>query len=141
MIINYKDISLRNIGEKTIPDNLEFNTQLDRIDLDYILGVVEHAYGSRVQQIHRLTYKRSYPNYIDRMYPYSSNFKFPNFILFNGQGIIFVLEHIARFICQCREAANSKFLKSRFFPNSLTGSAFTWYKSLLPNSIQSWNDM
>jgi hypothetical protein len=74
-----------------IQNNLEFNTQLDRIDSEYILGVVELAYGSRVQQIHRLTYKRPYPNCIDRIYPYPPNFKFPNFILFNGQRIIFVL--------------------------------------------------
>ena len=27
------------------------------------------------------------------------------------------------------------------FPNSLTGQAFKWYSSLLPHSIETWNDM
>ena len=83
-IINYKDISPRNMGEKMILDNPEFNTLLDRIDLEYILGVVKHVYILKVHQIHILAYRKPYPDYIYIMYPYSISFKFSNFMLFNG---------------------------------------------------------
>jgi hypothetical protein len=62
-------------------------------------------------------------------------------MLFNGQGTISAPEYITRFIYQCREAADSEFLKLRLFPNSLIESAFTWYIDLPPKSVQSWNDM
>jgi hypothetical protein len=83
-IINYKDISPRNMGEKMILGNPEFNTLLDRIDLEYILGVVKHVYILKVHQIHILAYRKPYPDYIDIMYPYSISFKFSHFMLFNG---------------------------------------------------------
>jgi hypothetical protein len=81
-----------------ILDDSEF-TPLDRIGPRYILGIVKQAYGLRVQQIHKPTYKRPYLDYIYRMYPYPINFRFPDFTLFNGQRSISTLEHIAWLIC------------------------------------------
>jgi len=46
---------------------------------------MEQAYGPKVQQIHRPTYKGPYLDYIDKMYFYPNNFKFLDFALFNGQ--------------------------------------------------------
>jgi hypothetical protein len=126
-ITNYEDILLKKHRrkKKTIPGNPEFNTPLDKIDPKYILWVVKQAYGPRVQQTHRPTYERPYLDYTDILYPYPINFKFSNFMLFNGQGTISALEHRVGFIYQCREAADSEFLKLRLFPNSLIESAFT----------------
>jgi hypothetical protein len=58
----------------------KFNTPLYRIDPEYILGIVEQVYGLRVQQIHIPTYKKHYPDYIDRMCPYPRKFRFPDFM-------------------------------------------------------------
>jgi hypothetical protein len=54
------------------------NGPLTRVDPKYILGIVEQDHWYKVQQIHRPTYKRLYPNYTDRMYLYPINFKFPD---------------------------------------------------------------
>jgi hypothetical protein len=60
----------RIMGVKMIPSDPKFNTPLDMINPEYILEVVEQAYGPRVQQIYKSTYMRPYPEYIDRMYLY-----------------------------------------------------------------------
>ena len=51
------------------------------------------------------------------------------------------MEHISRFLAQCGEASAEEALRVRFFPLSLTGSAFTWFASLPPNSIRGWTDL
>jgi hypothetical protein len=72
MIINYKKISLRKLDEKW--NQVSRVYPLDRINPEYILGIVEQAYT------------RPYLDYIDSMYPYPINFRFPEFMLFKGQG-------------------------------------------------------
>jgi len=51
------------------------------------------------------------------------------------------MEHINRFIIQCGEAANIDELRVRLFSSSLSGSAFTWFISLPPNSVITWADL
>ena len=51
------------------------------------------------------------------------------------------MEHFGRFIAQCKEVACEDALKVRFFPLSFSGSAFTWFASLPPNSILDWPDL
>lgn len=82
-IVNYKNISPRNMDEKMILGNPKF-TSLDKIDPKYILRIVAQTYSPRVQQTHRPTYKRRYPDYINIMYSYPTNFRFLEFTLFNG---------------------------------------------------------
>jgi hypothetical protein len=48
------------------------------------------------------------------------------------------LEHVSQFILQCGEASANDVLKLRMFPLSLSGTAFTWFTSLAPNSIFTW---
>lgn len=48
---------------------------------------------------------------------------------------------MARFTVQCGELANYENFtnfKLRLFPNSCTRAAFTWYGSLLRNSLLTW---
>ena len=85
-------ISHQETNEKTILDDIEFNTPLNRVDPEYILGV-DQAYGSRIQQIHISMYRRVYPDYIDKMCPYSINFIFLDFMFFNGKRSIYTLKH------------------------------------------------
>jgi hypothetical protein len=48
------------------------------------------------------------------------------------------LEHFGQFILQYGEACANDTLKLRMFPLSLSGTAFTWFTSLAPNSIFTW---
>jgi hypothetical protein len=45
---------------------------------------------------------------------------------------------LANFILQCGEASANDSLKLRMFPLSLSGTTFTWFTSLAPNSIFTW---
>jgi len=51
------------------------------------------------------------------------------------------MEHVNRFIIQSGEAANRDELRVRLFSSSLSGSAFTWFISLPPNSVITWADL
>jgi hypothetical protein len=46
--------------------------------------------------------------------------------------------HVGQFILQCGEVSANNTLKLRMFPLSLSGTAFTWFTSLAPNSIFIW---
>jgi len=50
-------------------------------------------------------------------------------------------EHIDQYILQLGEAGFHEALHIRLFSLSLTGTAFSWFSSLAPNSIQSWNQL
>ena len=66
------------------------------------------------------------------------------FSLFSGEDGQSTLEHVARFIMQCRELTNYEnfpYLKFRLFPNSLIRVGFTWYATLPRNSIMCWQEM
>ncbi|CAJ2649107.1 unnamed protein product [Trifolium pratense] len=48
------------------------------------------------------------------------------------------VEHIARYLAESGNLANNENLRMKYFPNSLTKNAFTWFTTLPPNSIHSW---
>ncbi|CAL8086800.1 unnamed protein product [Prunus armeniaca] len=89
----------------------------------------------------RPTYRKPYSAYIDQI-PLSPGFKVPNFTLFNGEDPhASSVEHIGIFSVQCIAIENNLLLKLRLFGNSLSRQAFTWYTSLLANSVQTWEQM
>ncbi|XP_020412833.1 uncharacterized protein LOC109947305 [Prunus persica] len=91
--------------------------------------------------VERPTYRKPYPTYIDQI-PLFPGFKVPNFTLFNGEDPhASSVEHIGRFSVQCIAIENNLLLKLRLFGNSLSEQAFTWYTSLPPNSVQTWEQM
>ena len=51
------------------------------------------------------------------------------------------MEHISRYLVQLRDASIEEVHKVQFFPLSLSGSAFSWFSSLEPNSITRWADL
>jgi hypothetical protein len=77
------------------------------------------------------------PDYYDR-FPYPRGYRVPKFSKFTGEDGKITLEHIGQFIFQCGEASANDALKFRMFPLSLSGTAFTWFTSLTPNSIFTW---
>ena len=50
-------------------------------------------------------------------------------------------EHISQYLAQLGEAGSINELKVRLFSLSLTGTAFSWFSSLAPNSISSWEQL
>jgi hypothetical protein len=60
---------------------------------------------------------------------------------FSGQDDTSTVEHIARYLMQLGEASANEAFRTRYFPLSLTGPAFTWFTSLPTHSICSWKDL
>ena len=50
-------------------------------------------------------------------------------------------EHIDQYMLQLGKAGFHDALCIRLFSLSVTGTAFSWFSSLAPNSIQSWNQL
>jgi len=50
-------------------------------------------------------------------------------------------EHIDQYILQLGKDGFHEALRIRLFSLSLTGTAFSWFSSLAPNFIQSWNQL
>ena len=68
-------------------------------------------------------------------------FEIPYFTIFSSEDEKSTIEHISRFTTQYGKANQNEYHKLQLFPLSLTATAFTWYSSLPPNSIQNWADM
>jgi hypothetical protein len=79
-------------------------------------------------------YMTTYPSGYDQI-PFSPRFKVPDFTKFSRQDETSTMEHITRFIIQCGEAGNIDALRIHLFSSSLSGPAFSWFTSLLANSI------
>jgi hypothetical protein len=47
-------------------------------------------------------------------------------------------EHIGQFLAQINDTGITDVHKVRLFPLSLSGTAFIWFTSLAPNSIDNW---
>ena len=65
----------------------------------------------------------------------------PDFTKFSIEDDTSTMEHVNRFIIQCGEAANRDELMIQLFSSSLSGSAFTLFISLSPNSVITWADL
>ncbi|XP_073059610.1 uncharacterized protein [Primulina eburnea] len=114
------------------------------IDHDVVRETVQELYGPALRQIGRPKFLKPYPDYVDVNNPFPKGYKVPDFSLFSGENSQSSLEHIARFTIRCVELENLENftnLKLRLFPNTLTGTAFSWYATLPRNSILSWRDM
>jgi hypothetical protein len=86
------------------------------------------------------SYRRPYGSQFDRL-PYPQGTRIPEFAKFSGDQGKSTREHIDQFLAQLGELANTEAFRVRLFSLSLTGTAFTWYATLPPNSILSWGDL
>ena len=113
-------------------------------NLEAIREAVQELYGPDLRQVGYLKFYKPYPEAIDRENPYPRGYRILEFSLFSRKDGQSTLDHVARFIVQHGELANYEnfpYLKLRLFPSSLTGAAFTWYATMLRNSIMSWQEM
>ena len=85
-------------------------------------------------------YRRPYVDAFD-LIPYPTGWCVPNFVKYSGDDNRSTWEHISQYIAQLGEVSSSKSLCVRIFSLSLTGMAFSWFSSLSPNSIRSWDEL
>ena len=65
----------------------------------------------------------------------------PEFIKFIGEDSRTTLKHVSQFNVQMRIYSSIEHLKIRMFPLSLSGTTFSWFSALSPNSIQIWSQL
>ncbi|KAK1649762.1 hypothetical protein QYE76_067567 [Lolium multiflorum] len=73
--------------------------------------------------------------------PLPPKYRLPDFTKFSGSDGSSSIEHVSRYLAQLGMISASDELRVRYFSQSLTGSAFGWYTSLPPNSIQTWKQL
>jgi hypothetical protein len=113
--------------------------EVDAFWADKIAEIMRDQFGIK-PKVNTYSYRTPYPPTYD-LIPLPNRYKVPDFIKFSGQDDTLIMEHINRFIIQCGEAASRDELRVRLFLSSLSGSAFTWFISLPPNSIITWADL
>ncbi|CAJ2674166.1 unnamed protein product [Trifolium pratense] len=93
------------------------------------------------------SYSRKMPNFISPLSEYvlqtelPRGWKIPKFTKFAGDTTESTVEHVARFFAEAGNLADNKNLRLKYFPNSLTKNAFTWFTTLPPRSIQHWTQL
>ena len=70
-----------------------------------------------------------------------TNYQLLEFAKFTSQDNTSTIEHVSRYLTQLGEASIEEAHRVRFFSLSLSGPAFTWFSSLLVNSIAKWADL
>ena len=106
---------------------------------DKIAEVMRVQFGIK-PKVNTYSYRTPYPPAYG-LIPLPNRYKVPDFTKFSGQDDMSTMEHVNRFIIQCGEAANRDELRVCLFSSSLSGSAFTWFISLPPNSVITWADL
>jgi hypothetical protein len=86
------------------------------------------------------SYQKMYPKYFDTI-PYARGFQVPYLAKFMGDDAKTTYEHIGQFLAQVNDVGITDIHKIRMFPLSLSGTAFNWFTSLPPNSIDSWDSL
>ena len=71
----------------------------------------------------------------------SRGYKIPKFTKFAGDTSVSIVEHITQYLTEAGDLANDENLRLKYFPNSLTKNAFTWFTTLTPHSIQDWTQL
>ena len=86
------------------------------------------------------SYKRSYPEWYD-LVALLINYRLLEFAKFTGQESTSIIEHVSQYLTQLGEASIDEAHQVCFFSLSLSGPSFTWFSSLLVNSIANWADL
>ncbi|XP_058741652.1 uncharacterized protein LOC131614039 [Vicia villosa] len=87
------------------------------------------------------------PNFVSPLSEYvrqtelPRGWKIPKFTKFAGETGESTVEHVARYQTEADELENNENLKMKYFPSSLTKNAFTWFTTLPPQSLFSWNQL
>jgi hypothetical protein len=107
--------------------------EADAFWVNKIAEIMRDQFGIK-PKVNTYSYQIPYPPAYD-LIPLPNRYKVPDFTKFSGQDDTSTMEHINHFTIQCGEVASRDELRVRLFSSSLSGSAFTWFISLPPNSI------
>jgi hypothetical protein len=83
------------------------------------------------------TYQKPYPEFFDSV-SYPRGFRVPDFVKFTGEDSKTTYEHVGQFLAQVNDFGITDVHKITLFPLSLSSTAFNWFVSLLPNSMDTW---
>jgi hypothetical protein len=86
------------------------------------------------------TYQKPYLEVFDSI-SYLRGFQVPEFARFIEEDSRTTYEHIGQFLMQVSDYGITDVHKIRLFPLSLSGTAFNWFVSLAPNSVQTWEHL
>ncbi|KAK1648839.1 hypothetical protein QYE76_066644 [Lolium multiflorum] len=100
--------------------------------VDEITAIMRDQFGILPKK-RMIGYSKPYPNDYD-LIPLPPKYRLPDFTKFSGSEGTSSIEHVSRYLAQLGMVSASDELRVRFFSQSLTGPAFGWYTSLLPDS-------
>ncbi|KAK1608936.1 hypothetical protein QYE76_032609 [Lolium multiflorum] len=120
------------------PTNLQGSAPA-AITADQICTILKDQFGMMPKR-KAIGYTKPYPNEYE-LIPLPPKYRLPDFTKFSGSDGSSSIEHVSRYLAQLGMISASDELRVRYFSQSLTGSAFGWYTSLPPNSIQTWKQL
>ena len=125
----------RNVSTSSQPN---FSSNFDKILAEYKNDLANLLREKFVVDVRGKTraYQKPYPTSFDSV-SYSAGFKLLEFVKFSGEDSKSTFEHISQYLSQLAEVGFVNELKVHLFSLSLTGTAFSWFSSLAPNSISS----
>ena len=86
---------------------------------------------------HRTTYVSQFPDFVLRT-DLPRGWKHPKFTKFAGDVLESTVEHVPRYQTELYGLVVNEDLRMKYFPNSLTKNAFTWFTMFPPQSVQTW---
>ncbi|KAK1681716.1 hypothetical protein QYE76_042564 [Lolium multiflorum] len=107
--------------------------------VDEITAIMRDKFGILPKK-RMIGYSKPYPNDYD-LIPLPPKYRLPDFTKFSGSEGTSSIEHVSRYLARLGMVSASDELRVRFFSQSLTGPAFGWYTSLLPNSVRTWKQL
>lgn len=106
-----------------------------------MLEIIQEFYGPRMRQIGLPVYRKTYLDWVDRVYELPRGYKVLELTLFLGDDNQSIIGSDGRFKVQCGEVETNDLLKLRLFSNSLTGTTSSLYFNLPPNLVNVWQEM
>jgi hypothetical protein len=115
------------------------NTRIDGEMNDGVRGQIArtlHEFGFLPNGGAR-AYRKPYPEFYDTI-PYPRGVQVPDLAKFTGDDAKATYEHVGHFLVQVNDIGIIDMHKVRLFLLSLTRTAFNWFTSLPPNSVDTW---
>jgi hypothetical protein len=86
------------------------------------------------------TYHKTYPKLFDTV-PYPRGFRVRDFVKFTAEDSTTSYKHVEIFLTQSSNFGITNVNKIRLLPLPLSGTAFNWFISLAPNTVNTWEGL
>jgi hypothetical protein len=135
---SYRQPNMMQSNASTTPMPTTIQEVINRFNAN-LAKQMKDDYGIEVKS-KNLSYQNPYPSSFDSV-PYTTGWRCLEFVKFNGDDRKTTSEHVSQYLAQLGEASATKEIRVRLFSLSLTGNAFSWFASLLVNSIHTWEQL